>query len=293
MSGDYITLQRGSRKLRAKSVGEGPPVVLDIGGGGGGVDNWGSLEGELAQFARVISYDRSGVGESDPIVSGPTLESWMDDLHAVVTEVAKGPATIMGWSLSGVIAVAAAFKYPQSVAGLVLVDPLTDEFFDKRSSRILFRIAPITMAWRRLKARTGIYQTQWGQRRVAKMIDKHIRDLAPELRAKVIEGMSAPGGGKAMALETKPVLGAVRDAKALRLASPSVDIPVIVLSATRRPAQTAQFRSHHERLVGLFPRGRLIVAEGSGHHIPYERPDYVVSVVRDLISEISVHEGDS
>src|SRR4051794_13230392 len=37
----------------------------------------------LASFARVILFDRRGVGLSDPVAGAPTLEERMDDVRAV------------------------------------------------------------------------------------------------------------------------------------------------------------------------------------------------------------------
>jgi pimeloyl-ACP methyl ester carboxylesterase len=37
----------------------------------------------LARFARVIVFDKRGVGLSDPVARAPTLEERMDDIRAV------------------------------------------------------------------------------------------------------------------------------------------------------------------------------------------------------------------
>ena len=51
----------------------------------------------LSAFARVIRFDKRGVGLSDPVPAAalPTLEEWMDDLRAVLDEVGSEKAAIV------------------------------------------------------------------------------------------------------------------------------------------------------------------------------------------------------
>src|SRR5262245_26909735 len=59
----------GGYRLHVWCVGTGSPaVILDTGLGGSLLD-WGFVQPEAAKFSRVCSYDRAGMGFSDP---GPT-----------------------------------------------------------------------------------------------------------------------------------------------------------------------------------------------------------------------------
>jgi pimeloyl-ACP methyl ester carboxylesterase len=46
----------------------------------------------------------------------------------------------------------------------------------------------------------------------------------------------------------------------------------------------ARQRSHHELLATRSRRGRHVLAAGSGHWIPLDRPDVVVAAVRDVLA---------
>src|SRR5947209_11182751 len=50
----------------------------------------------LGRFARVLSYDRRGMGTSDPLEAVPTLEREVADLEAVIDAAGFARATIFG-----------------------------------------------------------------------------------------------------------------------------------------------------------------------------------------------------
>jgi pimeloyl-ACP methyl ester carboxylesterase len=52
----------------------------------------------LASFGRLISFDKYGMGLSDPVPSRslPPIEEWMDDVRAVMDAVGSERAAILG-----------------------------------------------------------------------------------------------------------------------------------------------------------------------------------------------------
>ncbi len=64
----------GGYKLRLQVAGSGTPtVVLDC-GFGDSLEVWNDVYPEIARFARVVSYDRAGLGKSEP---GPEPRSFV------------------------------------------------------------------------------------------------------------------------------------------------------------------------------------------------------------------------
>jgi pimeloyl-ACP methyl ester carboxylesterase len=78
----------------------------------------------LSAFARVIRFDKRGVGLSDPVPATalPTLEEWMDDLRAVLDDVGSEKAAIVTGMAGGFMACVFAATYPHRVHALVLID---------------------------------------------------------------------------------------------------------------------------------------------------------------------------
>jgi pimeloyl-ACP methyl ester carboxylesterase len=78
----------------------------------------------LSAFARVIRFDKRGVGLSDPVPATalPTLEEWMDDLRAVLDDIGSEKAAIVTAMAGGFLACVFAATYPDRVRALALVD---------------------------------------------------------------------------------------------------------------------------------------------------------------------------
>jgi class 3 adenylate cyclase/pimeloyl-ACP methyl ester carboxylesterase len=80
--------------------------------------------GRLSSFSRLISFDKYGIGLSDPIPSKtlPPLEDWMDDVRAVMDAVGLEQAAIMGAGEGSPMAELFAATYPERTSALVLVN---------------------------------------------------------------------------------------------------------------------------------------------------------------------------
>lgn len=79
----------------------------------------------LASFARVIVFDRRGLGLSDRVRSEslPTTEQRIDDIRAVLDDLGVGRAAVFGQGYGTPIALLFAATYPQRTTSLVLYSP--------------------------------------------------------------------------------------------------------------------------------------------------------------------------
>jgi pimeloyl-ACP methyl ester carboxylesterase len=121
-SGNRVDI--GGRALFISCTGTGSPTVVLEAGSGNAADTWVSVQPEVARFTRVCSYDRAGLGQSDPVPNGVrTVQDSVDDLHALLVAAdISGPIVLTGHSLGGLIVRLYASQYPDDVAGAVLVD---------------------------------------------------------------------------------------------------------------------------------------------------------------------------
>ena len=74
----------------------------------------------LGSFARVILFDRRGVGLSDPAGGAPTLEERMDDVRAVMDAAGSERAALLGMSEGATMCMLFAATYPERISALVL-----------------------------------------------------------------------------------------------------------------------------------------------------------------------------
>ncbi len=117
----------GGRRLNLRCSGDGAPTVLLDGGQGSTSMTWRKLQPLLAASQRVCSYDRAGLGFSDAGPLPRTAQAETDDLQALVHAAKlQTPLILVGHSLGSYIARLYAAAYPRDVAGLVLVDPVSE-----------------------------------------------------------------------------------------------------------------------------------------------------------------------
>jgi len=105
-------------------MGTGTPVVIFEAGGGDDSLSFRRVQGRLAAVTRVCSYDRAGMGFSDPSDAPSTASHAVNDLHALIRQAAIPlPVILVGHSDGGLYVTLYAADFPQDVAGLVLIDP--------------------------------------------------------------------------------------------------------------------------------------------------------------------------
>ncbi len=106
-----------ARGLHVDVAGEGPPLVLLHGFAlHGGL--FAPVVPALARTHRVHAVDLPGHGHS--ATHAATLADMVEQVAAVVTPL-RAPATVLGWSLGGMVAQRLALAHPELVQRLVLV----------------------------------------------------------------------------------------------------------------------------------------------------------------------------
>lgn len=119
------TFDIGGRRLHAVVTGEHTgktPVVLEAGLTAMS-SCWAWVQQELGAKTRVLSYDRAGLGWSDPANKPKDAISVASDLHDLLDKASfPKPFIYVGHSMGGIFARAYQAKYPGDVAGMVLVD---------------------------------------------------------------------------------------------------------------------------------------------------------------------------
>lgn len=109
---------------------EAMPAVILEGGFGTGIASWSSVQREIAKFTQVVSYDRAGLGQSDPGPKPRDAKHIATELHAALQKAGiKPPYVLVGHSLGGPLIRVFASLYPTEVAGLVLIDPSQEAFY--------------------------------------------------------------------------------------------------------------------------------------------------------------------
>jgi pimeloyl-ACP methyl ester carboxylesterase len=113
----------GPYRLHLDCTGSGSPTVILEPGGGGSAASMGLIAPAVARDTRVCVYDRAGRGWSDFAASPPDGAQIATDLHTLLHRAhVPGPYVLAGHSFGGLYVRTYAARYPQDVAGLVLID---------------------------------------------------------------------------------------------------------------------------------------------------------------------------
>ncbi len=87
---------------------------------------------------------------------------------------------------------------------------------------------------------------------------------------------------------TRMLAGFADAIETFRTAAFPADVPMVVITAGNPWWPTAQrsesYRAAHESIVRGNPNRLLEVAEGSGHNIPVDRPDLILSAIKRIIA---------
>jgi class 3 adenylate cyclase len=118
----------GDLNIAYQTIGAGPPDLVYVPGWVTNVEvmwedpNLARFIRRLSAFSRLITFDKRGIGLSDPVPLGelPGLDERVDDLHAVVDAAEVEDATFFGHSEGGTTAIAYAARFPERVNRLIL-----------------------------------------------------------------------------------------------------------------------------------------------------------------------------
>lgn len=110
-----------------EEAGSGEPLVL-IRGLGSDLQAWALQVPELAKHFRVITYDNRGAGRTGAPDKPYSIAGMADDLATLLSELKIEKASVLGYSMGGMIAQEFALKYPNKLDKLILL--ATSAHFD-------------------------------------------------------------------------------------------------------------------------------------------------------------------
>ena len=109
----------GETRIAVVDAGEGDPVLL-IPGLGYGAWSFTHQIDDLSSAAQVLAMDNRGTGRSDKPPGPYSIEQLAADAQAVLEQRGATPATVVGTSMGGYVALTLALRCPEAVSALVL-----------------------------------------------------------------------------------------------------------------------------------------------------------------------------
>lgn len=225
-------------------TGSGPPLVL-VHGWGLHAGIWQGMDTLLGAHHTVLAPDLPGYG-ARATVSPYTLEKLADAMVAAIAQ----PAIWLGWSLGGLVALAAAQRHPQAVRKLILVGAtprfvqsadwpggLTDAVFAQFAADLRDDYRATVQRFLSLQMGAGERDT--------------LRSLRQVLAAAPVPAIDVLAAGLALLQATD-----------LRAQLSALTLPVQIVHGVRdklAPVAAARF------LAQALPQAQLALIEGAGH----------------------------
>jgi pimeloyl-ACP methyl ester carboxylesterase len=105
----------------------GQPIVIILPGAGDTAASYPAVERLVAVFARILLYDRSGLGRSEDGPNLPSATLAAKELNAALKSAGiPPPFVLVGHSYGGIVAREYLHLYQQDVAGMVLAESSTE-----------------------------------------------------------------------------------------------------------------------------------------------------------------------
>lgn len=198
----------------------------------------------------TVRYDRRGYARSGSGRPVPTMDGQVDDLLAVVSATADGPCVLVGHSLGGVIALAAAARSPAEVAAVVAYEPPT----------------PWARWWPTPGQAPGLAP--------AEAAERFMRRILGDDRWEAL-----PAGTRARRRAEGDAL--VADLRAVRGHAPfDPGVPAVPVVLGRGGAADRRHVRGVEELAAAIPDAEVVVVEGAAHDAHHRLPAEFAGLVR-------------
>ena len=280
------TIAVGDHRLHLWCVGQGSPTVLLLSGDGTPSVTMYAAQRRIAAFTSVCSYDRAGLGWSDPAPRAMGLREQVDDLARLLVRGGfDRPLVLVPESGGNVIAIAFFRRAPQRVAGMVMVDG--------SEPALWFRGSPDEFPLLRLT--DPLWQAGWRLGIVRLIlpfaVPSWVEALPPDLR-----GLFDAVWSRAMPGQARDAID--RWAQTPKTERPEAapdllgDRPLVVIrhglaGGMGVPEKyEAEWPAAQARLARLSRASEMVVAMRNHHPIAEENPALVSAQVRRVVSRV-------
>jgi pimeloyl-ACP methyl ester carboxylesterase len=261
----------GGHRLHLWCTGDGAPAVILDTGLGGSTPDWSFVQPEVARFTRVCSYDRAGMGYSDPGPSPRTARRIASELAELLARSGiDRPAVLVGASIAGFGVRVFASDYPERAAALVLVDASHED--DAHDVPWMARFVPLLSTIGVLR----VLGVSFGQPVESLALAVHQFARATSFRA---------AGHQAAADE---IIHIRESASEVRSSRRKLTIPVVVVTGGRGADE--RWRQLQRDQASLSARGCLLIAQRSGHVVSVDQPEVVVDAIRGAVETARGHD---
>jgi pimeloyl-ACP methyl ester carboxylesterase len=277
MPGQLIDVD--GHRLHLSCAGSGTPTVVLEPAAGEMSSNLGWIAPAVARDTRVCVYDRAGRGWSEPADTAQDGAQIATDLHTLLQRGhVPGPYVLAGHSFGGLYVLTFAARYPDEVAGMVLVDstapasaanPGTPSPGHGGSTNGMRRVSALVSTAARLGLARLYAQSAFGS-------------LPPRSRDEVRASDATPSTLRSTIDEYVQATASIEQAAALR---DFADKPLIVLTAGS--GHDAAWSAAQNRMATLSTNSVHRIIDGATHEDLIANQDDAAATTQAILEVVS------
>lgn len=280
-------------QMHIDCTGSGSPTVVFEHAASASYMLWRKVQPEVSQVTRVCSYDRAGHGWSTTREEPRDAKTIVRELHSLLDQAGvKRPFIYVGHSVGGLYVREYAKEYPDELDGVALLEASSpqqidelpgwrksweEDTLDRRRTLWKDKIRQWS-GWDRLLGNCQVKVSEQdksyaGQYQAMQCRPSYVDADESELQYFDTSSKQAAGLREFGQI---PLLIISRDPSKDSLASPDY-------IASAQVWQQEQENEKH-----LSPLSWRIIAKGSGHMVPLDRPDLVISQLISLVNDVRI-----
>lgn len=266
-----------SQRMHLDCSGQaGDRTVIFEAGAGTWSTHWQLVHNLLPETIRACSYDRAGLGWSERNDLPRNDQQLVNELSALLQHSGEvAPYIMVGWSAGGPLAWLYAQQNPEEVAGVVMVDSITESYLQWSSENTSTIRHFVRNYLRPFLVLQGIAQSVLLPPELDSPSYRNFTDFQ-------LEVLRNPGFRSRMVAPAMAENGVQED---LGYMSELGDIPLVVVEAGRVlwPMSEIQWHNGQQQLLASSSLSSYLVADQVAHNIPIDGPEYVVSAIQRII----------
>jgi pimeloyl-ACP methyl ester carboxylesterase len=258
----------------------GQPVVVFESGLGTPMDNWDRVLNGVLALAPLVTYDRPGIGESEPDNKTPTIKNVSDKLIKILNTLSIAPPYILvGHSLGGAYVRGFAAYYPELLAGLIIIDPadFTETKLNKRKPYLDIGLT-----------------------------DNQIDTLFKKWENEKAENKNKPLDKPKSIREEEDVLSQLRESDFNEIINSKLpNIPVNIITGGRYDTPSAfrikdlndsllfraKLKNRMERwtnVIQTVDKGMLFYSGDAGHFVQWDDPELIIFSIKNVLQDFKI-----
>lgn len=262
-------------KLFYKSYGQGPVQVVIIHGLLGSGRNWHTVAGRLGERYRVIVPDMRNHGRS-PHAASHHLSDMVEDVYELLQDLDAVPAVVMGHSMGGLVAMEMAFRTPEVLQGVIVID-IVPRPHRAGVSDVLEAMAQIQV--------NSLESKKEAEEALARAIDN------PVVRQFVLTNLVVTEAGLQWRINLPVLQAFLIESQAYRPSPTDVyEGPALFIRGGKsnyiQDDDFALIRHH-------FPRVRIETVEKAGHWVHYDAPDELMAIIEKFLADLKAEPQSS